>query len=156
MPTVPAKGRRGSSPERPLAWTRFQLHFARGFACIAAMAALTGAAHPGQGPGTQPPSMNPDRPYLLPDANRLPNVNDQMRMRERKKMQQNFDAANFARKKQIADDSSKLVTLAIALKAELDNNPNNTLSANEVRKADEIEKLARDVKEKMKLTVGAN
>lgn len=120
------------------------------------MIVLTGSAHPGQVPGQQPPSLNPDRPYLVPEANRLPNVNDQMRMREKKKIQQNFDAANFARKKQIADDSSKLITLAIALKAELDNNSNDTLSANEMRKVAEIERLARDVKEKMKLTVGAN
>jgi hypothetical protein len=77
-------------------------------------------------------------------------------MRERKKAQQNFDAANLERKKQIADDSTKLITLAIALRAEVDNNSNNTLSANEVRKADEIEKLARDIREKMKLTASTN
>lgn len=156
MPSVPAKGREGPGSSRPFAWSRLRFHWAGGFACIAAMTFLTGAANPGQGPGTQPPSLNPDRPYLLPDANRLPNVNDQMRMRERKKMQQNFDAANLERRKQIADDSTKLVTLAIALKAEMDNNSSDTLSANEVRKAEEIEKLARDVKEKMKLTVSTN
>jgi hypothetical protein len=155
MPSVRVKGRKGPGSSRPFAWGRHRFHWAGGFACIAAMTVLT-AANLGQGPGTQPPSLNPDRPYLLPEANRLPNVNDQMRMRERKKAQQNFDAANLERKKQIADDSTKLITLAIALKAEVDNNSNNTLSASEVRKADEIEKLARDVREKMKLTASTN
>jgi hypothetical protein len=130
-------------------------HWLRGLVCFAALSFLAGSAHPGQGLG-QVPAINPDRPYLLPEANRLPNVNDQMRMRELKVAKQNFDAINLRRKKQIAEDSENLVTLAMALKAEVDHTTNSELSANALRKADGIEKLAHNVKEKMQLTVGTN
>ena len=133
-----------------------RLHWLRGIACVAAMTVLTGTARPGQFPGTQPPSPNPDKPWLAPEANRLPGTNDQMRMREQKLKQQNFDAVNSIRKKQIADDSSKLLTLAIALKAEVGDLGNGTVSPDSVRKADGIEKLAHNVKHKMELDVGAN
>ena len=42
----------------------------------------------------------------------------------------------------------------MALKAEVDKTNKDMLSLNVIRKADEIEKLAHNVKEKMKLTVG--
>lgn len=70
--------------------------------------------------------------------------------------QQTFDAANTERRKQIADDSARLLKLATDLKAEVDKTTKDTLSLNVIRKADEIEKLAHTVKEKMKLTAGTN
>lgn len=100
--------------------------------------------------------VNPDRPYLLPEANRLPDVNQQMEMREQQNKAQNYAAANAERRKQIADDSARLLKLAADLRAEVDNTGKDTLSLNIIRRADEIERLAHDVKEKMKLTVGAN
>jgi hypothetical protein len=42
------------------------------------------------------------------------------------------------------------------LKAEVEKTDKDTLSLNVIRKADEIERLARSVKEKMKLTVGGS
>lgn len=54
------------------------------------------------------------------------------------------------RKKQIADESTQLLSMALALKAEVDKTTKDTLSLNVIRKADEIEKLARTVKEKLK------
>jgi hypothetical protein len=128
----------------------------RGLLCATAIAVTFGAANPGQVPGQQPPSLNPDRPYLMPEANRLPDVNDQMRMREKKAKQQNFDAINLQRRKQIAEDSEKLITLAIALKAEVDGSTDKKPTANEVRKAEGIEKLAHEVKQTMELTVNPN
>ena len=53
----------------------------------------------------------------MPEANRPPDANEQMRMHERRRTQQSYDALNAARKKLIADNSEKLVTLAMALKA---------------------------------------
>jgi hypothetical protein len=70
--------------------------------------------------------------------------------------QSSFDAANTERRKQIADDSARLLKLATDLKTEVDKTTKDTLSLNVIRKADEIEKLAHGVKEKMKLTTGAN
>jgi nitric oxide reductase activation protein len=91
-----------------------------------------------------------------PQPNRLPDANQQMEMREQQAKQQNFDAANAERKKQIAEDSAKLLKLATELKAEVDKTTKDTLSLNVIRKADEIEKLAHGVKEKMKLTIGGS
>jgi len=70
--------------------------------------------------------------------------------------QANLDAANAERRKQLAEDSARLVKLATDLKAEVDKTTKDTLSLSVIRKADEIEKLAHSVKEKMKLTAAAN
>ena len=51
---------------------------------------------------------------------------------------------------------NKSLELIKNLKAEVDNTSKDTLSLNVIRKADQIEKLAHSVKEKMKLTVGAS
>jgi hypothetical protein len=93
-------------------------------------------------------------PILLPEANRLPDANDQMEMHEQQAKKQDFATANAERKKQIADDSAKLLKLATDLKSEVDKTAKDTLSLNVIRKAEEIERLAHSVKEKMKLTVG--
>jgi hypothetical protein len=66
----------------------------------------------------------------------------------------NPDALDAERKKQIAEDSAKLLKLATELKAEVDKTTKDTLSMGVIRKADEIEKLAHSVKEKMKLAAG--
>ncbi|HEY1575512.1 MAG TPA: hypothetical protein VGF82_00365 [Terracidiphilus sp.] len=65
-------------------------------------------------------------------------------------------AGDSNRKKQIADESTQLLSMALALKAEVDKTTKDTLSLNVIRKADEIEKLAHTVKEKMKLSAGAS
>lgn len=69
---------------------------------------------------------------------------------------QSFEAANAERKKQISAESVKLLKLATELKAEVDKTDKDTLSVGVVHKADEIEKLAHSLKEKMQLTVRAN
>jgi hypothetical protein len=57
---------------------------------------------------------------------------------------------NAERQKQLVDDAQKLLSLANELKADVDKSTKDTLSLDVVRKADEIEKLAHNVKEKMK------
>jgi hypothetical protein len=59
-------------------------------------------------------------------------------------------------KRQISDDSAKLLTLAMALKAEVDKTNKDMLSLDVIRKADEIEKLAHNVRDKMKVSVGGS
>jgi hypothetical protein len=49
-----------------------------------------------------------------------------------------------------------LLKLATDLKTEVDKTTKDTLSLGVIRKADEIERLAHDVKEKMKLTQKTN
>lgn len=128
-------------------------HWGRILACFTALAAIAGVARPGQqnAPGMPLKAEMPDH-----QPNRLPDVNQQMEAQEQQAKQQNFAAANAERKKQIADDSAKLLKLATELKTEVDKTTKDTLSLGVIRKADEIEKLAHNVKEKMKLTVGAS
>ena len=62
--------------------------------------------------------------------------------------------ANKKRQQDIRDDTDKLFQLATDLKAAVDKSNENLLSLDVVRKADEVEKLAKKVKEKMKEAVG--
>jgi nitric oxide reductase activation protein len=57
---------------------------------------------------------------------------------------------NLERHKKLVDDTAKLVSLADELKSDVDKSNKDTLSLDVIRKADEIEKLAHSVKEKMK------
>jgi hypothetical protein len=101
----------------------------------------------------QVPSL-PHRPPPPPEASGLPDANDRIRMREEHAKVRNFAAANAERKRQITDDSAKLLSLAADLKAEMDKAGKDTLWLNVILKADEIERLAHNVKQKMILTVG--
>jgi hypothetical protein len=65
----------------------------------------------------------------------------------------NVEAYNKKREKDIAEASRKLLSLAISLKADLERNPGSGASPEAMRKAKEIEKLAHDVKETMKLNI---
>ena len=69
--------------------------------------------------------------------------------------QKRLRALNAERQKSMVSDADKLLKLAADLKAEVDKTNKDTLSLTVIRKAEAIEKLARDVKEKMKLSVGS-
>lgn len=104
--------------------------------------------------------MMPPRPtsILLPAANHMPDANDTMQINQQAKQskQARFEAANTARRKQIADDAAKLLELASELKTAVDKTDKDTLSLDVIHKAESIERLAKGVKEKMKLTGGAS
>ena len=57
---------------------------------------------------------------------------------------------NTERQKKLVDDTARLVSLANELKTDVEKSNKDTMSLEVIRKADEIEKLARSVKEKMK------
>jgi hypothetical protein len=59
---------------------------------------------------------------------------------------------NVERQKELVADTQKLLNLANELKTDVDKSTKDTLSLDVIRKADEIEKLAHNVKEKMKGT----
>jgi len=124
----------------------------RGAVGLTVLTTLIAVAQPPQ----QSPLPNPDLPYLRPEANRLPDKNAQMKLNSEQAKKDHFEAANAERKRQIADDTAKLLALATELKTEVDKTSKDTLSINVIRKAESIEKLAKGVKEKMKLTVGAS
>jgi hypothetical protein len=124
--------------------------YGKGAAGLLAVVTLLAAAQ-------QAPSPNPDRPYLSPEANRLPDKNAQLQLQQQEQSKSaSYVAANVERRKQISDDAAKLVELATELKKEVDKTDKDTLSINVIRKAEMIEKLAKGVKEKMKLTAGAS
>ena len=54
------------------------------------------------------------------------------------------------RHKRIVADTARLLALSTELKADVDKTTKNELSLDVIRKAAEIEKLAHDVKERMK------
>jgi hypothetical protein len=54
------------------------------------------------------------------------------------------------RQKKIIDDTAKLLQLATELKTDVDKTTKNEMSLDVIRKADEIERLAHDVKQRMK------
>jgi len=60
--------------------------------------------------------------------------------------------ANLERQAQLKSDTDKLVKLAGELKDYVDKSNENVLSLTVMKKAEEIEKLARSVREKMKGT----
>jgi hypothetical protein len=93
---------------------------------------------------------------ILPEANRPLDANDQIKLHEQKSKKQNFEAANAERKRVLDDETTKLLILARDLKQQAESMETSPLTRKAVREAEVIEMLARDVKEKMKLTVGGS
>lgn len=83
-------------------------------------------------PGTHAPSTTDD---------------DVWQQQQQKEMQKK---ANVQRQEEIKKDTEKLLELATELKQSVDKSNENTLSLDVVKKAEQIEKLAKAVKEKMK------
>ncbi|MGA9720705.1 MAG: hypothetical protein WBQ79_20660 [Acidobacteriaceae bacterium] len=76
-----------------------------------------------------------------------PGVNDPMEHQRLEKMEK---ARNADRQKQLQRDTDKLLSLAKELKDEVDKSNKDTLSVDVVKKAAEIEKLAKSVKDRMR------
>jgi hypothetical protein len=85
-------------------------------------------------------------------------VNPQIETRQdpaQKEMQERMAReANKKRQQDIRNDTEKLFQLATELKAAVDKSNENLLSLDVIRKAEDVEKLAKKVKEKMKESVG--
>jgi hypothetical protein len=147
-----------SSPHSALHRARpKRLRVVAGVAAVTALAATLALTQ--QQPQTQDtPSTSQPRPWAAsqPAALRMPDANAQMEMQQQPSKKTKFEVANAERRKQIADDAAKLLELATELKTEVDKTDKDTLSLQVIRKAETIEKLAKGVKEKMKLTAGAS
>jgi hypothetical protein len=94
-----------------------------------------------QAPG-QPPQRIPNPGQVPPSG-----PEDEARVRIEKEMAKK---ANEERQTQLKRDTDRLLRLATELKNSVDKTDQNTLSLDVVKKAEEIEKLAHSVKEKMK------
>lgn len=126
-------------------------HLGRTIFALFATLAISGQFSNPQSP--QGPSVVP-HPIIIPQANRIPDANDQMQMSEQRTKQKNFDAANARRAQAINDDATKLLILARDLNAEIDKLGDKPLPNKLLREAEVIELLAHDVQNKMTLTVG--
>jgi hypothetical protein len=89
---------------------------------------------------TAPPSPDITRPQL-------PSDDDEARTKAERDMAKR---ANHERQAALQRDTDKLLELATQLKENVDKSSENTLSMDVIKKAEEIEKLAHSVKEKMK------
>jgi 2,4-dienoyl-CoA reductase-like NADH-dependent reductase (Old Yellow Enzyme family) len=94
------------------------------------------------------PPMNP-LANPTADANRY--MEDSMKREDNRKL---FNKLNIQRHKDMASQTAKLLTLANQLKDETDRSSANAPSIISVREAEQIEKLAHDVREKMGATAG--
>jgi hypothetical protein len=81
-------------------------------------------------PGVEVPPMGPE-------------LSPQMQERQARSL-------NSERQKRLVADTDKLLALATELKQDMDKTNKNVLSIEVIRKADQIEKLAHSVKERMK------
>ncbi|MDW5265232.1 MULTISPECIES: hypothetical protein [Acidobacteriaceae] len=84
-------------------------------------------------PARQGPEMPPMGPSVSPQ------------MQEQQARSRNSD-----RQKKLVEDTDKLLALATQLKQDVDKTNKDVLSLDVIKKADEIEKLAHSVKERMK------
>lgn len=117
---------------------------------LGSAAHLDAHAQSGQTPVSQP---QPSHSILRPEANRLPDANDIMEMRQTKVSQAKLEAANLERKRQIDSDTALLLKLAGEVKAEIDKDPGNAGSPVEMAKVEAIRRLAHGIQVKMKLAI---
>lgn len=99
-----------------------------------------------QRPSQQPPL--PTLPDASQESDRRPNMPGDRTLDDI--MRDNARKLNKQRQQDLKRDTDKLLDLATELKKYVDKSNENVLSLEVLRKAEEIEKLARSVKDKMK------
>jgi hypothetical protein len=82
-----------------------------------------------------------------PPLHQPPSSEDEERAKIEKDMEKK---ANQERQAQLKRDANELLKLATELKLSVDKSNENILALDVIKKADEIERLARSVKEKMR------
>ena len=124
---------------------------------LAAVLFVVGAlAAVGQNPATPGGALRTDRIDLPTPINQPPDAVEQTRMMDRASKTKTYAAANAERRRRITEGTAKLLKLAGELKSELRRATDEPLFPDLVRKLDEMETTAHNVKEEMELTVRAN
>jgi hypothetical protein len=95
----------------------------------------------------QAPPMQQVPTMQEPPFGESPNPNDPMQRQRLEKMEK---ARNSDRQQQLVKDTDKLLALAKELKEDVSKSDKDTLSVDVVKKAAEIEKLAKSVKDRMR------
>ncbi len=109
-----------------------------------------------QNPATPGGALRTDRIDLPTPINQPPDAVEQTRMMDRSSKTKTYAAANAERRRRITEGAAKLLKLAGELKSELGRAPEEPAFPNLVRKVDEMEIMAHNVKEEMALSVRAN
>lgn len=119
-------------------WRRLEerMRSIRDLACLAVFAfgsiSLASAQQPAQGSTTQPATAQaPATTVATADASKPA-------------------SPQTPQQKQLADDTAKLLTLANELKVELEKSGKDTLSLSVIKKAEQVGKLARKVRDEMR------
>lgn len=86
---------------------------------------------------------------VVPDDGRRSASQEEERIRE-KMLQDAAKRRNKERQEALKKDTDKLMALCTELKEQVDKSNENILSLDVIKKAEEIEKLAKSVREKMK------
>jgi hypothetical protein len=106
-----------------------------------------GSQTPDTGQMQQPPTMQTPPFGTSPPFGESPNPGDPMQRQRQEKLEK---ARNVDRQKQLEKDTDKLLSLAKELKEDVGKSNADTLSVDVVKKAAEIEKLAKSVKDRMR------
>jgi hypothetical protein len=120
---------------------RLQQPFIRIFP-ICLLLAISPQAQQNHSPQGPPPTLQNDPPRVT-----SPNTPDEAQQRQAREMAKK---ANLQRQAAIKADTDKLLQLAVELKDSVDKSNENLLSLDVLKKAEQIEKLAHSVKDKMK------
>jgi hypothetical protein len=131
----------------------------RSFVCLGILAwsaSLFVHAQATQGPPSAEtqPKQSPDA--VDPSANRPLDANQLMRLKDQQAKRKGYDSANMERKRQLTEDSTRLLKLVGELRDEMANVSSDAEGVTLIRKIEEIERIAHNVQQKMKLTVGAS
>lgn len=89
------------------------------------------------------------RAQIFPQEERPPKENEEWLTKQQREQARQ---RNIERQKKLKQETDRLLELATELKQYVDRTNENTLSVDVVKKCEEIEKLAKDVKNKMKGT----
>lgn len=114
---------------------------------VATLVLLTGVTLSGNGQSS-PATLSQDRTPFAPLSGRTKDRDhDEVNAHVE---QQQARSRNADRQKRLVEDTNKLLSLATELKTQVDKTDKNMLSIDVIKKAEEIEKLAHSVKERMK------
>jgi len=114
--------------------------------CLAFLLALPGGAQ----------STTPRGPFKQPIGQPVGASLNDTRDDGSAQKQERLRTLNRLREKSVVANTKKLLKLAAELNAEVENSGHDSLSAQQLRKLAEIEKLARDIKELMRLAIGSS
>jgi hypothetical protein len=107
---------------------------------ICLLLAISASAQQNHNPGGLPPSLKSDPPNPAANAD----------LAQQQVAHDMAKKANLQRQATLKADTDKILRLAVELKDSVDKSNENVLSLDVLKKAEEIEKLAHSVKDKMK------